>query len=445
MLEGYLKYSSIFLLLFMSCFRETPVTVYADFEVEVVDNDYSVPVTVRVTNKSAGADLYAWSFEGGEPAVSNKSNPGEIIYNRAGKYLLRLEAWNTTERKVKELTLSLDSVIHAGFTCRVKINNFSPAAFYFINNSYGGNSYYWTFSGGEPAFSEGRIPPEVVFTGPGKYPVSLQVSNDRETIEVTDTIFVLPALSVDFDWQPGPDDADMEAPVLIKAAARCTSALSYRWKVPGGTIENDTLPETFIRIDTPGTYSIELVADNLKDSGRVCREIKVLENTNLYTIRDLKFGITTALNIVGAFYSSASRNVLKAEELTSGNPEIDFIFWGLPEFEQCSFISPDSAAFKALPDIAEARHTRIINCAGFITDAFFEGLENDAGLCRIEMTENSGQLQTAYFTDEHIPHYVLFETEDHRKGVIKIKEFVKAGKASYILVDIKVQKENRQL
>lgn len=135
MLEGYLKYSSIFLLLFMSCFRETPVTVYADFEVEVVDNDYSVPVTVRVTNKSAGADLYAWSFEGGEPAVSNKSNPGEIIYNRAGKYLLRLEAWNTTERKVKELTLSLDSVIHAGFTCRVKINNFSPAAFYFINNS----------------------------------------------------------------------------------------------------------------------------------------------------------------------------------------------------------------------------------------------------------------------------------------------------------------------
>ena len=205
------------------------------------------------------------------------------------------------------------------------------------------------------------------------------------------------------------------------------------------------MPETFIRIDTPGTYSIELVADNLKDSGRVCREIKVLENTNLYTIRDLKFGITTALNTVGAFYSSASRNVLKAEELTSGNPEIDFIFWGLPEFEQCSFISPDSAAFKALPDIAEARHTRIINCAGFITDAFFEGLENDAGLCRIEMTENSGQLQTAYFTDEHIPHYVLFETEDHRKGVIKIKEFVKAGKASYILVDIKVQKENRQL
>lgn len=445
MLREYLKYSGIFLLLFISCFRETPVTVSADFDVEVVDNDYSVPVTVRITNKSTGADLYAWSFEGGVPEMSNKYNPDKIIYNKAGKYLLRLEAWNTTERKVKELTLSLDSVIHVDFICRVRINNFSPATFNFINKSYGGDRYYWKFSGGEPAFFEGRMPPEVVFTTPGKHSVNLQVSNVRETIEVADTIFVLPALSVDFDWQPGPDDTDMEAPVLIKVTARCTSALSYRWKVPGGRIENDTLPETWVRIDEPGTYPIELVADNLKESGRFCREIRVLENTNLYIIRDLKFGITTALNTVGAFYSSVSRSVLRTDELALDSSEIDFIFWGLPDFEQCSFISPDSAAFKALPDIAEARHTRIINCADFITDAFFDSMENDAGLCRLEITENSSPSQTAYFTDEHIPHYALFETEDHRKGVIKIKKFVKAGKASYILVDIKVQKENRQL
>ncbi|MDE7074651.1 MAG: PKD domain-containing protein, partial [Odoribacter sp.] len=143
MLERYLKYCGVLLFVFVSCFRETPVEVSADFEIEVVNDDYSVPVTIRVTNKTAGADLYAWTFEGGEPATSNKYHPDEIIYNRAGKYLLRLEAWNTTERKTKELTLALDSVIHAYFSYQVKMNCFSPVKADFTNNSYGGNEYYW--------------------------------------------------------------------------------------------------------------------------------------------------------------------------------------------------------------------------------------------------------------------------------------------------------------
>lgn len=441
MLERYLKYCSVLLLVVTSCFQETPVRVSADFEIEIVNDDYSVPATVRITNKTTGADLYAWFFEGGEPASSNKYNPEDILYSNAGKYLLRLEAWNTTERKIKELTIDLDSAIYANFTTQVKTNYFSPVVMNFINNSYGGSKYCWKFEGGEPSVFEGKNPPEILFTTPGEHHINLQVSNGREMVEFSDTLLVFPALSVDFVYHPGPDDLDMEAPILIQVASHCTSALSYHWKIQGGKIENDTLPETIIHIEAPGTYHIELYASNQKDTQKISREIKVLENTNLYKVHNLKFGITTASHTVGVFYSSATRNVLKTTELTScDNSAIDFIFWSLPGFEQCCFISPDSSASKAFPDITKAKHTRIMNQTDFITNDLFDNMENDVILHQFEIVENN---EKVYFNKEHVPHYVFFETEDKRKGVIKIKEFVEAGSDSYALADIKIQKESR--
>lgn len=96
-------------ILLYSCFKETIVEVKCDFEVEVVNNDYSVPVTLRVLNKTVGADLYEWTFEGGELQRSNSFNPEEIVYQEAGTYTIRLEAWNTTQQDVKEVNVELSA------------------------------------------------------------------------------------------------------------------------------------------------------------------------------------------------------------------------------------------------------------------------------------------------------------------------------------------------
>jgi hypothetical protein len=45
------------------------------------------------------------------------------------------------------------------------------------------------------------------------------------------------------------------------------------------------------------------------------------------------------------------------------------------------------------------------------------------------------------FNNAVVSRVVLFKTEDGRKGAVKIKDFVSAGTASYILVDIKIQKQ----
>ncbi|MNY48021.1 hypothetical protein D3C86_1833260 [compost metagenome] len=39
------------------------------------------------------------------------------------------------------------------------------------------------------------------------------------------------------------------------------------------------------------------------------------------------------------------------------------------------------------------------------------------------------------------PRIILFKTQDGRKGAIKVKDMVKNGSSSYILCDIKVQKQ----
>lgn len=435
-------YNLSIIVICIACFKETPVKVEADFDIEVAGNNYTVPVTVAVHNKSVGADLYAWTFEGGEPAESNKLNPDSVVYPAAGRYTVRLEAWNTTERKTKEMVIDLDSAIYAGFTYTVAVNSFSPVEVAWSNLSYGGSRYCWEFAGGEPAFYEGKTPPVVVFREPGKHTVTLEVFNTRETERFSDTIVVLPALSVDFSWKPGKDDYDMEAPLTAELKAGCVSALSWRWSVDGGRVENDTLSETTVRFDEAGAYMVKLRASNGKEEKEVMKEITVLENSNLYTVRDLKFGITTALNTIGGYYSSADRSVLTTDELTpEKGPAVDLVFWGLDGFGSCCFISPDDAALKALPDIPGAGHTWVINRPEGFTAALFDEMFNDRLLSGMEIMNNSNGNPDTYFGKEEAPHCVLFETADHRKGAVKVKEFVRAGKQSYIVADVKIQKE----
>ncbi|MDN3693614.1 hypothetical protein QWZ06_15620 [Chryseobacterium tructae] len=62
---------------------------------------------------------------------------------------------------------------------------------------------------------------------------------------------------------------------------------------------------------------------------------------------------------------------------------------------------------------------------------------NDFSAINVSET-NAGK---APFTNSVIPRVVLFQTADGRKGAIKIKNFVTNGPNSYVVVDIKVQKQ----
>jgi hypothetical protein len=45
------------------------------------------------------------------------------------------------------------------------------------------------------------------------------------------------------------------------------------------------------------------------------------------------------------------------------------------------------------------------------------------------------------FNSDVLPRVVLFQNAQGKKGAIKIKQFINAGQQSYIICDIKVQKD----
>lgn len=68
-----------------------------DFEIEVTDD--IAPATIGITNTSAKATTFNWSFAGGTPSASTDEDPGSITYENHGEFTVSLEASNGAETK----------------------------------------------------------------------------------------------------------------------------------------------------------------------------------------------------------------------------------------------------------------------------------------------------------------------------------------------------------
>jgi len=436
----------LFLTVFQSCYKEEKQAVISDFTISVDYDKYTAPVRITLENKSSGADNYLWTFEGGSPTSSDKRHPDAVIYYTPGTYTIRLEAWNNDERKSKEHVLKVDSIVTIAFEVEIPVNNISPVQALISNTSKGGESYKWTFEGGTPASSELYTPPAVVFSEAGEHNITLEVFNGSQTFIHTKTITVLLPMALDFSITPSFEDEDMEAPLTAIVENLSSNGLKYKWISASGTIANDTASKsTSIYFANAGTHSITLEADNGKEVKSIQKNITVKANSNLYIMQDVKLGIKSAHGTIGSFYSCALRKVISKDEVNAENGKlIDFAFFGINEtFAYCRILSPDSVGDYAFYDIPGATHTAVVNTMESSSLSFsaaeFDAMTNDSHLKSLAVKANdTGE---NHFTDATKPRIVLFETADGRKGAIKIKSFVADGLQSYILADIKVQKE----
>jgi PKD repeat protein len=429
-----------------SCYREQAVSVVADFVLTVEDDDYSVPSRILIENRTAGADNYKWTFDGGEPAASDRQHPDAVLYRNAGTYAIRLEAWNDDERNSKEIVVQFDSAVNIDFEIEIPVNNISPVQALISNKSSGGLAYQWTFvEDGETVSLNLYNPPSVYFTKAGEHTVTLETSNGRETFTLSKTVVVLPAMSLDFSITPSFEDEDMEAPFTAVLQNQSVNGLQYKWVSEGGEISNDAATDsTTVSYGQSGIYAVTLTADNGKEIKSISKTVTVKPNSNLYIMRDIKLGIKAAHTSIGSFYSCALRKVITGDEVDTENGAlIDFAFFGLDgAFRYCRILSPDSVGNYAFYDIPDAKHTAVVNVLEnsplVFSEVDFDSMENDDILAGLPVAENDSGKQ--YFTGNAVPRIILFETGDGRKGVVKIKEFVSNGLESYILADVKVQK-----
>lgn len=434
------------LLLLAACYKEVPHPVEVDFIYVLADSSKTVPRAVNFTNRSTGATGFKWTFEGGEPSTSEYENPGSVTFKLAGAHKVTLEAWNEDIRQTKTITIQLDSAVQVAFDAEIQINDFSPVQVKFTNRTTGASTYNWTFDGGDPASAGVQAPPIVTFITPGSHQVTLRVSNGGESFSLSKTITVKPALNTDFELAPSFQDDDYEAPLTAVLKGRSSSYLSQEWQAPGGVLTSDTASDNTVFFKDPGTYNITLTNGNGKDTRTITKTITVKPNSRLRTIKDVKLGISAAHADIGSFYSTRLRKVFrKNDDLSTAGKEIDLVFFGLNRnFTYNKFISPDSATSYTFGAIPGSTVTRFINkqeqcnCSVQFTAADFDNMTNDAALQSLQLPANAtGGIQFDY---NLLPRIVLFQTQDGRKGAVKIKDYVLEGTTAYILVDIKVQK-----
>ncbi|WP_108808740.1 PKD domain-containing protein [Aquimarina spinulae] len=442
----------ISILSLFGCAKEEAIPVIVDFDVEIFNDDFSIPVQVVFINKTEGGEDYEWIFEGGTPSRSVNRNPGVIQYDQKGIYTIELTATNedgSRDTRIEEI--QIDDPVIVDFEATNLVDNFSPAAYSFQNNSSGADTFLWIFEEGTPATSTEQNPGEVVFTEPGDHIVILQVSNGRETYEQQKTITVAPFLESDFDVDLAFEDDDFQIPARIQFNNNSVSATSYEWKFNGASTSMSIEENPEVIFNQEGVQTISLTVSNGKETKTISKQIEFFKNTNLRILNDIRFGINTAhiSNTIGSFYSVADRKVYTAEEITSDiEKRIDLTFFGLSDtFTRNRFVSPDALLGTTFDELINPKKTIFINsqelcsCSASLTVAEFDSMPDDTLLESLLIQETSGGLQD--FDDTLIPRIVLFQTQEGKKGAIKVKSFIRDGQNSYILTDIKIQKENR--
>jgi PKD repeat protein len=447
-----LRFVINFILLFASalivaaCFHEQEIPVRVNFDY-VAPESFTAPVDITLQNETTGADFYRWTFEGGSPTASEKKDPGVITYAKPGEYKITLEAWNDTQHSSKEIIIKLDSAVTLDFDVTIAVNDFAPATVEIANHTDGASSYEWTFEDGSPASSALADPPPIIFTTPGEHDITLKVSNGREFFSSTKTIIVKEPLVPAFDIIPSFEDEDYEAPLTATLTNKTVSGLHYTWSSDGGVIDNASDENTSIYFSEAGDYTVTLQASNDKETKSVEHTISVKANSNLYSMNDVKLGVSAAHSTIGCFYSPALRTTIVRNDVDADNGKlIDLVFYGINStFEYCRFISPDSASKFTFPAIPQAVHTYFVNTIETSSIVFtasdFDAMVDDNPF--ISMDVKSEDTGIAFFSKNETNRIVLFETHDGRKGAIKIKTFVADGTQSYILADIKLQKLKR--
>ena len=443
-----MKYRSIIIaglliILFSSCLHEQSVPIASSFSIEVAE-DKTSPVIVQLKNESYGADEYEWTFEGGLPSSSREKQPGTVTFTEPGEHKIHLRVKNAVEEKVSEQTIRVDSALSLNFDYEIAINDIAPAVVSLRNLSKGGSHYEWTFEGGAPSSSTSAYPSVVTFKDGGEHKIHLRVFNGSRYEEFSKTFTLQAPMHADFSYTPSAVDQDWEAPLTLITKNLTTSGLTYEWQCAGATVHQAEAESTTIRFERAGNYKLTLLARNGKEEQRIEKTLTIKPNSGIIEQSDLKFGINEAKNTIGCFYSAYAGGVVTSKHIADallGN-KVDFGFFALNSaFNYCYFFAPNEAAASSFPPIAGARGASFVhqlaNYGITLSDADFESIKQASDFNRFQQWRETSP---KHFDKNSSPHFVLLRTADGRRGIVRVKRYVFAGAASYILADIKLEK-----
>jgi PKD repeat protein len=217
--------------------------------------------SISLTNTSANAVSYVWSF--GDGGTSTSTNP-TYSYAAQGTYIIKLVATGANGCKDSiSQTVTIATKPIASYTVNTTTQCAAGSPFIFSNTSTGSiSSYYWEF--GDGIFSTVANPTKVYAVG-GTYNVKLVVTGVNGCKDsVTQTVTVTNKPTPNFTIVGGGNCTNSTSISLTNTS---TNAVSYVWSFGDGGTSTSTNPT--YTYAAQGTYIIKLVptgANACKDS-----------------------------------------------------------------------------------------------------------------------------------------------------------------------------------
>jgi gliding motility-associated-like protein len=230
----------------------TPNTINLNFAIDGATLSGCIPLTVKVINNSAGANLFKWDFgDGGTLNTTNNKDTLFHTYTQVGNFNINVEAQNNCSDTSAFKTVQVFQTPVSGFT--MSANNLCIGdSVFFTNTTDTATAYSWDFGDGT---NSNATDPHHAYHTPGTYSVvmvaSLLHSNGTTcTDTTTKTITVVSSLQGNFTVS---DSTSICAPLTVIFTNHITPNVSSSWNFGDGSavVTGDIVSHTY---PTAGTY-----------------------------------------------------------------------------------------------------------------------------------------------------------------------------------------------
>ncbi len=289
----------------------------------VANSEILVGTSVPFIDQSENAVTYNWVFDGGTPATSTQKNP-IVTYNSIGKYSVTQKVNNSSGSDTK-LVSSMITVkplpVSANFS--VSTTTITEGSKVIFNDLSTNTpiSWNWSFNGGTPSVSNEQHP-EVTYSKPGIYDVSLIVSNGVESDIMIRTGYIvvtmkLPVAEFSFDKS----EIIEGEPIQFKDLSQ--NAQTYAWTFEGGTPATSKENNPLVTYNKAGLYSVSLKVTNSSGSDTKIKNASIIVKVPPV---DADFSSTTTLITEGEsveFYDKSKNNPISWNwSFPGGNPSV---------------------------------------------------------------------------------------------------------------------------
>lgn len=282
----------------------------ANFSANVTLGCQPLNVTFQNTS-SANSSNFTWILPGATPSTSTEKNP-TVVYNNAGKFAAILIAANAAGID----TIRFDSFVVVkpkptpSFTTIA-----SELSVLFSNTSSNATSYNWDFGDGKTSTAPN---PTHIYEKPGRYSVTLTLTNDCGAQSITQQVRVSIPLTARFT-AVRPNGC---APHTVNFTDVSNGTYESRfWEFPGGNPATSTEANPRVVYSTPGEYDVRLIIKSDSDSDTIknIAFVKVLFSpTPAFTFRNN--GNTVTFNNESVSATSYQWNFGDEQTSTQPNP-----------------------------------------------------------------------------------------------------------------------------